>query len=84
MSYWRSTSGFEVNLIIGDIWAFEIKASTMISNKHLKGLRALKEEKCIQNYAIISQDSAERIIDGISVIPWQIFLKKLWGHKLIP
>ena len=83
LSYWRSTSGFEVDLIIGDVWAFEIKATNMVSDKHLKGLKALKEEKCLKNYAIISQDPTERVVDGICIFPWKIFLKKLWNNELL-
>jgi predicted AAA+ superfamily ATPase len=44
MSYWRSTSQFEVDLIIGTSIAIEVKSTELISDKHLKGLRALAEE----------------------------------------
>ena len=48
MQYWRSTSQFEVDLIIGTDLAVEIKASALVTDKHLKGLRALREEKPMQ------------------------------------
>jgi len=35
MCYWRSTSQFEVDLILGDLWAIEIKSTQSISDKHL-------------------------------------------------
>ena len=44
LSYWRSTSQFEVDLILGQEIALEIKSTSLILDKHLKGLRALKEE----------------------------------------
>ncbi|MDC0980306.1 AAA family ATPase [Bdellovibrionales bacterium] len=84
MFYWRSTSQFEVDLIIGKQWAIEIKSSKLVSDKHLKGLRALKEEGLIQKYAIISNDSAKRVThDKITIWPWSEFLKLLWSHKII-
>ena len=43
MYYWRSTSRFEVDLILDNRWAIEIKGTKSIQDKHLKGIRALKE-----------------------------------------
>ncbi len=60
MYYWRSTSQFEVDLILGEHWAIEIKGATSITDKHLKGIRALKEEGNIQHFAVVSLDQNER------------------------
>lgn len=73
--YWRSTSQFEVDLIIGDEMAVEIKASSRTNESHLKGLKAFKEEGLVKNYYLVSQDSIERTIDGIHLIPWEKFIK---------
>lgn len=79
MRYWRSTSKFEVDLILNDQWAIEIKSARQISDKHLKGLRALKEEGVIRNFAVVSCDPQERKTrDGIYIFPWKVYLKKLW------
>ena len=43
LSYWRSTSGFEVDFIIGDHTAVEVKAKESVSPQDLKSLRALAE-----------------------------------------
>ncbi len=84
MCYWRSTSQFEVDLILGDLWAIEIKSTQSVSEKHLKGIRALKEEGTIKNFALISNDTEERKTkDGISIFPWRHFLKKLWDGEII-
>ncbi|MEJ2157834.1 MAG: DUF4143 domain-containing protein [Desulfobacteraceae bacterium] len=85
MCYWRSTSRFEVDLILNDRWAIEIKGSTSIQNKHLKGLRALKEEGNIGHFAVVSCDRYERkTTDDIYIFPWERFLEKLWGGEIIP
>jgi predicted AAA+ superfamily ATPase len=82
MYYWRSTSGFEVDLIVGGKWAVEIKATRSVGDKHLKGLRALKEEGLIPHFAVVSCDPMERTTrDGITILPWQVFLEKLWGQE---
>ncbi|MCF8084138.1 MAG: DUF4143 domain-containing protein, partial [Deltaproteobacteria bacterium] len=84
MYYWRSTSQFEVDLILGDRWAIEIKGATSISDKHLKGIRALKEEGKIKNFAVVSLDQNERkTTDNITVFPWKAFLKRLWNGELV-
>ena len=84
MHYWRSTSRAEVDLIIGDKLAIEIKSHSLIQDKHLKGLRSLKEEQILKKYIVVSLDKEERITkDKIHIIPWETFLKKLWNGKLI-
>jgi predicted AAA+ superfamily ATPase len=84
MCYWRSTSRFEVDLVLGNSWAIEIKSSTSIQDKHLKGVRALKEEGNIQNFAVVSCDRYERkTADRISILPWRLFLEKLWRGDII-
>ncbi|OGQ65598.1 MAG: hypothetical protein A3F89_01060, partial [Deltaproteobacteria bacterium RIFCSPLOWO2_12_FULL_50_11] len=84
LSYWRSTSQFEVDLILGQKLALEIKATSLVQDKHLKGLRALKEEGLIEKYAIVSLDEEERTTeDGIAIYPWKVFLKKMWDRKIV-
>lgn len=78
LSYWRSQSGFEVNLLIGDHTAIEIKATPLITDKHLKGLRALREDLPNIRCIAVSQDAAPRVTaDGIQIMPWQVYLDAL-------
>ena len=84
MYYWRSTSRFEVDLILDNQWAIEIKSTTSVKDKHLKGIRALNEEGQIQNYAVVSCDRHERKTkDNIAIFPWKLFLDKLWNGEII-
>ena len=84
MCYWRSTSRFEVDLILDNRWGIEIKSATSIQGKHLKGVRALKEEGIIQNFAVVSCDRYERKTqDDITIFPWELFLEKLWNGDII-
>ncbi len=82
--YWRSTSGFEVDLILDQDLALEIKSTSMIGERDLKGLRALKEEGLIRRYAVISLDEELRERrDGIRIYPWRMFLEQLWQGKIV-
>lgn len=84
MYYWRSTSQHEVDLILGNRWAIEIKGTTSVQDKHLKGIKALKEEGNIRNFAVVSCDRHERVTkDEIAVIPWELFLERLWNGEII-
>lgn len=84
IAYWRSTSQMEVDLIIGDDVAVEVKASSLVSDKHLKGLRALKEENLLRRFIAVSTDSSRRKTeDGIEIYPWKLFLEQLWRGKII-
>ena len=83
-SCYRSTSQYEVDLIVGDQWAIEIKGTHLVQDRHLKGLRALKEEEVAMSYFVVSLDSAERLTnDGIRIQPWKVFLEKLWADQVI-
>lgn len=60
LSYWRSTSGFEVDFIIGDHTAIEVKAKQNLSPVDLKSLNALAEEKKLKRYLCVSIDPPRR------------------------
>lgn len=84
LQYWRSTSHFEVDFIIGNKLAIEVKGTDLVMDKHLKGIRALKEEELIHTYGVISLDPHERLTaDGIHIWPWKTFLKKLWAGEFM-
>jgi predicted AAA+ superfamily ATPase len=77
--YWRSTSGLEVDFIVGDTLAIEVKSSSHISHNDLKGLKALQEENTeIQHYLVVCLEKIPRRVGNIDILPWEIFLKKLF------
>jgi len=83
LCFWRTTGGVEVDFIIGDDMAVEVKATTRVTDKQLKGLRALKDEGLIRSYFIVSFDELDRETgDGIRILYWESFLKKLWGGSI--
>ncbi len=75
LQYWRSTSHFEVDFIIGNKVAIEVKGTDLVTDKHLKGLRALKEEGFIEEYIVVSLDPNIRVTsDDIHILPWELLI----------
>jgi predicted AAA+ superfamily ATPase len=79
LGHWRSASGFEVDFIIADHTAVEVKAKENISTQDLKPLYALAEEKNLKRYLCVSLERTRRRIDQVMVLPWQEFLSALWN-----
>jgi len=82
--YWRTSSGFEVDFILGDMdAAIEVKGSSKIHSGHTKGLKALREEHSIGRSLIISLEKQPRMLENsIEVYPWKDFLERLWSGEL--
>jgi len=81
LSYWRSTSGFEVDFILGDHTAVEVKAKENLSDHDLKSLRALAEEKKLKRYLCVSLEPRTRNLENMTILPFREFLENLWSRK---
>ncbi|MBI1910070.1 MAG: ATP-binding protein [Deltaproteobacteria bacterium] len=79
--YWRSKSRFEVDFVIEEAVAVEVKAKTNITPNDLKGLLALQEEKKIKHLVAVSLEKTPRVVQNIQILPWSIFLTLLWERK---
>jgi len=79
MTFWRSKSGYEVDFLVGDHIAIEVKSSAMVKEKHCRGLRALSEELNLERKIIVSMDTNKRLLDDIEVIHCREFLAQLWS-----
>ena len=84
LSYWRSTSGFEVDFILGDHTAIEVKAKENLSTHDLKPLRALAEEKKLKRYLCVSLETRRRNLENLTILPLQQFLESLWSREYSP
>lgn len=84
ISYWRTASQIEVDFILGDHEvAVEVKSSNMVNPRHLKGLKSFAEEYKVRKLIVVSMDPYPRTIDDVTVLPWRLFLEKLWGGEII-
>ena len=85
ITYWRTSSGFEVDFILGDHEVpIEVKSTDQANPTHLKELRRFKEDYSTRRSILVSLDSKPRKTeDHIEILPWQIFLEQLWGEEII-
>lgn len=83
LHYWASTHGFEVDFIVDNEIAIEVKSTDKVGEKHFKGLKMLAEENICQHYFLVSQDKTNRNVNQFQAIYWQDFLKKLWKDEII-
>ncbi len=82
LNFWRSTSGFEVDFIIGDHTAVEVKAKENISSQDIKSLRALREERKLKRYICVCLEKRSRTMDNIKILPYSEFLTLLWNGRM--
>lgn len=83
LAYWRSLSGYEVDFVIDDDVAIEVKAASIAHEKHLSGLKALREEGRIKRFILVCREDRPRKVDGIDILPWHEFLGQLWSDSII-
>jgi uncharacterized protein len=85
LAYWRLASGIEVDFILGDQrCAVEAKGYARITSDHLKGLRQLVvDQPSVRRRVVASLEPSPRVTeDGIEILPWRVFLDRLWSGEL--
>ncbi|MEA5004965.1 MAG: AAA family ATPase [Rikenellaceae bacterium] len=83
LSYWRTTSGYEVDAVIGNAnVAIEIKSTEEVHSHHTRGLKAFSEEFPGARLIIVSMDKHPRRMNEIDVLPAMNFLTMLWNGEL--
>jgi len=85
VSYWRTSSQLEVDFVLGDgEAAIEVKSTDCVSERHLAGVRACREDYAPRRCLIVSRDpEPRRTQDGIDILPWRVFLDRLWDGKIV-
>ncbi|MFN0126079.1 MAG: ATP-binding protein [Verrucomicrobiales bacterium] len=84
-SFWRLSTGVEVDFIVDDLQCvIECKSSTAVQTHHLKGLRELKlEHPSTGRQIVVSREpKSRRTSDGIEILTVADFLDDLWGGRL--
>lgn len=81
LGHWRSTSGFEVDFIIGDHTAVEIKAKPNLAPADLKSLRAIAEEGTFKRHVCVCLEPRARRLGNIVALPVNEFFERLWADE---
>ena len=79
LTFWRTTTGNEVDFCVDDELAIEVKSTASVNEKHLKGLQTLREENIFKRYILVCREDYPRLVDGIEILPWKYFFKTLWN-----
>lgn len=83
ISYWRTTSQYEVDFVLGHNVAVEIKSTEEINSKQLRGLNAFGEEYPGMKRFLVSRDPTPKKYEGVRAVPWTQFLEELWSGAII-
>lgn len=83
LRFWRSVDGSEVDFVIGNDVAIEVKGGTRISRRDLTGLKRIAEETTLQKRIVVCSEDAPRIVDGVHVLPVLDFLRDLWTGGIL-
>ncbi len=84
LTYFRSRSQIEVDFVIGDRIAIEVKASGRVSDRDARGLSSLAEDVRLQKKIIVCTERTSRRFEaGIDVIPAVEFLDRLWRDEIV-
>jgi predicted AAA+ superfamily ATPase len=83
LSYWRSTHGHEVDFLIGEKVAIEVKSSKRVTSTDYKGLKALAEEDIFSDLFLVSQDPVTTKKKNLHTVYWEDFLENLWLAKIM-
>ncbi|MDA3951010.1 MAG: AAA family ATPase [Spirochaeta sp.] len=83
LSYWRSRSGYEVDFLVDERIAIEVKSATTVHARHTRGIKALLEERSISRGIVVCREDRPRRVDGIDILPWERFLTELWAGRIV-
>lgn len=89
ITFWRTSSGLEVDFILGNAEvAIEVKLSDNISKSDLHGLIKFQREYQPKQTIVVNTSPRKRTIfiddqHTIDVLPWNIFLDLLWKGRLL-
>ncbi|MBF0316066.1 MAG: ATP-binding protein [Oligoflexia bacterium] len=81
LCFWRSVNGQEVDFLVGNEIAIEVKSKGNASLRDASGLLALQEEKVFNRYLLLSNDKIRRKEKGIEFLYYKDFLKELWMQE---
>lgn len=87
LTFWRTTTGLEVDFILGKNVAIEVKTTANIHTSHLKGLVSFAEEQNPEHLIMVCNETAPRLITHkgfkIKIFNVESFLNRLWKNEFL-
>jgi uncharacterized protein len=82
--FFRTKAGQEVDFVLGEgEVAIEVKGSSRVDGDELRSLRSFTEENRPRQALLVSNEPAARKVGPILVLPWRIFLERLWAGEIL-
>ncbi len=84
--FWRTKSGLECDFVLGPAGetAIEVKGGARVRTEDLRPLRAYVEEHRPRHAVVVcNEDAPRRTADGIWILPWSVFLERLWAGEYV-
>ncbi len=82
LNYWRSDSGLEVDFILNESLAIELKSTYNPQSDDLKDLVAISSEGNFSHQILVCTVPRYQLLSSnIHIVPWQLFLEALWKTK---
>lgn len=82
LQFWRTVDNREVDFVVPNRFAIEVKASHAVTTADLSGLKALTLDAPELKPMLVCLEPRPRIVDGIPVLPVAHFLERLWRDEL--
>ncbi len=84
LNYWRTKTGLEVDFILarGEV-ALEVKGGRRVDQRELRPLLTFAEEHRPRLSIVVTNETEERMVGPVRLMPWKVFLDKLWNGAII-
>jgi uncharacterized protein len=84
IQFWRTKAGLEVDFVLGSgEVAVEVKGNGRVNGRDLRGLSAFVAEFKPKHALLVCNEKDERVIDHIRIVPWKLFLTRLWAGNYL-
>lgn len=84
LTFYRTTSQIEVDFLVGERVAIEVKGTGRVSDRDARPLVALSEDvKVARKLIVCAERSRRRLASGVEVVPIKEFLEELWGGGML-
>ena len=82
LAFWRTRDDREVDFVIGDDVAIEVKAGANPADRHLAGLDAIAEEGTFRRRILVCTAARPSLVRGIELLPIRSFCDEVWAGRV--
>lgn len=79
LKFWRTHQQQEVDIIVPEILAIEVKTNQSVNKRMARGLSLFRDLYNFKHHLLVSNDPVDRVEDGIHFIYYRRFLDNLWN-----